>query len=304
MLEIKPSIYHARVREAAPLVHNITNYVTVNDVANILLAAGASPIMADDPIDAEEITAICGGLVLNIGTLNQATIPAMLAAGKRANALGHPIVLDPVGAGASTLRTQTALRLLDELNIAVIRGNVSELKALAHGTGDTHGVDASLADAITEQTLPELASFARDYARATGAVIAITGAIDLVASDTRAYAIRNGHAWMTRITGSGCMLSALVGAFVVANPEFVLEASAAAVANMGVAGQLAWERVAGSGVGAGAGAGVGSGVGIGVGAMAGAGAGVGTASLRNELINIVSLLDGAVLDEHASIEEI
>ena len=109
------------VRQKSPLVHNITNYVTVNDCANMLLACGGSPIMADDPEDAVEITAICGGLNINIGTLNQRTIPAMLAAGKRANELGHPVVLDPVGAGASTLRTDTALRLLNEVKLAVIR---------------------------------------------------------------------------------------------------------------------------------------------------------------------------------------
>ena len=119
------------VRQKSPLVHNITNYVTVNDCANMLLACGGSPIMADDPEDAVEITAICGGLNINIGTLNQRTIPAMLAAGKRANELGHPVVLDPVGAGASTLRTDTALRLLSEVKFAVIRGNISEIKTLA-----------------------------------------------------------------------------------------------------------------------------------------------------------------------------
>ena len=127
------------VRQKSPLVHNITNYVTVNDCANMLLACGGSPIMADDPEDAVEITAICGGLNINIGTLNQRTIPAMLAAGKRANELGHPVVLDPVGAGASTLRTDTALRLLNEVKFAVIRGNISEIKTLALGSGTTKG---------------------------------------------------------------------------------------------------------------------------------------------------------------------
>ncbi len=118
------------VRQKSPLVHCITNYVTVNDCTNMLLACGGSPIMADDPGDAVEITSICGGLTINIGTLNQRTIPAMLAAGKRANELGHPVVLDPVGAGASTLRTDTALRLLKEVKFAVIRGNISEIKTL------------------------------------------------------------------------------------------------------------------------------------------------------------------------------
>ena len=141
-----------RVKASAPLVHNITNYVTVNDCANILLACGGSPIMADDPSDAEEITAICGGLNINIGTLNQRTIPAMLAAGKKANEYGHPVLLDPVGAGASSLRTQTSFQLMEEVRFTAIRGNISEIKTLALGKGTTKGVDADVADAITEDT--------------------------------------------------------------------------------------------------------------------------------------------------------
>ncbi|MEG1849938.1 MAG: hydroxyethylthiazole kinase, partial [Oscillospiraceae bacterium] len=132
------------VRANTPLIHNITNYVTVNDCANILLACGASPIMSDEIAEVEEITSLCGGLNLNIGTLNRRTIESMLCAGKKANALSHPVILDPVGAGASTLRTQTAHRLLDALHFAVIRGNVSEIKALALGSETTKGVDADL----------------------------------------------------------------------------------------------------------------------------------------------------------------
>ena len=123
------------VRACRPLIHSITNYVTVNDCANMLLACGASPIMADDIGEAAEITAVCGGLNINIGTLNERTIPAMFAAGRQANALRHPVVLDPVGAGASGLRTRTALRLTEEVRFAVIRGNISEIKTLAQGRG-------------------------------------------------------------------------------------------------------------------------------------------------------------------------
>ena len=141
--------YLEQVREKGPLVHCITNYVTVNDVANILLACGGSPIMSDEIQDVEDITSLCGGLVINIGTLDQRTIPAMFAAGKRANALGHPVLLDPVGAGASALRTRTALELMEELDLAVIRGNISEIKTLAAGSGTTQGVDADVADAVT-----------------------------------------------------------------------------------------------------------------------------------------------------------
>ena len=142
--------YIENVRNTVPLVHNITNYVTVNDVANIILACGGSPIMSDEPEDVEEITAICGGLNINIGTLNARTVKSMLAAGKRANELGHAVLLDPVGAGASRLRTNTALKLMDELKLDVIRGNISEVKTLARGSGTTKGVDADVADTVTE----------------------------------------------------------------------------------------------------------------------------------------------------------
>ena len=134
------------LRSRSPLIHNITNYVTVNDCANMVLACGASPIMADDAAEVEDITTICGGLNINIGTLNSRTIESMLKAGKKANALGHPVVLDPVGAGASALRTETACRLLDEVRFTVIRGNISEVKTLASGAGTTKGVDADVAD--------------------------------------------------------------------------------------------------------------------------------------------------------------
>lgn len=231
------------VQKATPLIHNITNYVTVNDCANILLACGGSPIMSDDPDEVEEITSICGGLNINIGTLNRNTIPSMLAAGKRANQLGHPVVLDPVGAGASKLRTDTACRLLQEVQFTVIRGNSSELKALALGSGSTRGVDADAADAVTEDTLDRAVAFAKEFSAQTGAVIAITGAIDIVADRSRAFCIRNGHPMMSRITGTGCQLSAMTAAYVTANRETTLEAAAAAVCAMGLCGELAYRRL-------------------------------------------------------------
>lgn len=231
------------VRNNAPLIHNITNYVTVNDCANILLACGASPIMADDIGEAEEITSICGGLTINIGTLNQRTIPAMLAAGKKANELGHPVVLDPVGAGASSLRTNTALKLLEEVTFTVIRGNISEIKTLASGSGNTRGVDADVADSVTEENLEQAVAFAKEFSEKTGAVTAITGAIDIVADSKKAYCIRNGHADMSKITGTGCQLSAMTAAYVTANPDNILEAAAAAVCAMGLCGEKAKLRM-------------------------------------------------------------
>ncbi len=157
--------YLAKVRANSPLIHNITNYVTVEGCANILLACGASPIMADDADEAAEITALCGGLNINIGTLNGRTVGAMLIAGRKANELGHPVVLDPVGAGASKLRTETAKRLLSEVKFAVVRGNMSEIRALAGGTGTTKGVDADAADSVTEERLGAAVSFLKAVAK-------------------------------------------------------------------------------------------------------------------------------------------
>lgn len=231
------------VRRNCPLIHNITNYVTVNDCANVVLACGASPIMADDKEEVAEITTICAALNINIGTLNSRTIESMLIAGKRANELNHPVVLDPVGAGASKLRTQTAIQLLEELRFSVIRGNISEMKTLSSGSGTTKGVDADVTDRITEENLDDVIAFAKNLAEKTGAVIAITGAIDIVADSHRAYCIRNGHPMMSSITGTGCQLSAMTAAFVAANPHNPLEAAAAAVSAMGYAGELAHSRL-------------------------------------------------------------
>ena len=231
------------VRTSTPLVHCITNYVTVNDCANALLACGGSPIMSDEPEDVVDITTICGGLVLNIGTLNTQTIAGMRAAGKRASELGHPIVLDPVGAGASALRTATASEILDTMDVAVVRGNMSEIKAVAGASAATRGVDVNPDDVVTDENLAASAAFAKELAKKTGAIIAITGAIDIVANDERAFAIRNGNAIMGKITGAGCMLSCLVGAYSVANKENMLEGVVAAIAGEGLCGQIAAERM-------------------------------------------------------------
>ena len=263
------------VKKRHPLIHNITNYVTVNDCANILLACGASPIMADDIGEVEEITTLCGGLNINIGTLNTRTIPAMLAAGKKANELGHPVVLDPVGAGASALRTGTALRLLEQVRFAAIRGNISEIKTLALGHGSTQGVDADVGDAVTEDTLEEAVRFTKSFAGQTGAVIAVTGAIDIVADKDRAFCIFNGHPMMSSVTGTGCQLSAMLAAFATANPDRVLEAAAAAVCAMGVCGELAHRRL---------------------------GALHGNASYRNYIIDAAYQLNGSLLDQLANYE--
>ncbi len=231
------------VRAKSPLVHNITNYVTVNDVANVLLAAGGSPIMSDDADDVEDITSICGGLNINIGTLNKNTIPSMFLAGKKANALGHIVLLDPVGAGASRLRTDTANRLMQEVRFDAVRGNISEIKTLCTGSGSTKGVDADAVDAVTEANLDDGVQLVKAFAQKTGCIIAVTGAIDLVSDGERCWCIRNGRAEMSRITGTGCQLSALMTAFLVANPDRKLDAAAAAVCMMGLAGEIGWANM-------------------------------------------------------------
>ena len=231
------------VKKNVPLVHNITNYVTVNDVANVILACGGSPIMSDDEGDVADITSICGGLNINIGTLNKNTIPSMYLAGKRANELGHVVLLDPVGAGASKLRTDTAVGLMNEVKFDVIRGNISEIKTLAYGSGSTKGVDADVADAVTEDTLDNAVSFVKKLSAETKTIIAVTGAIDLVSDSEKCYVIRNGRPEMGKITGTGCQLSGMMTAYVTANPDNKLEAAAAAVMVMGLAGEIGYSHL-------------------------------------------------------------
>ena len=263
------------VRKNVPLVHNITNYVTVNDVANVILACGGSPIMSDEPRDVEDITSICGGLNINIGTLNTRSIEAMYTAGRRAGELGHVLLLDPVGAGASALRTETALGLMKDLKFTVVRGNISEIKTLVLGSGTTHGVDADAVDAVTEEGLDGAVKFVKDFARESGSIIAVTGAIDLVADGERCFVIRNGRAEMGKITGTGCQLSGMMTAFVAANPQNRLEAAAAAVCTMGLAGEIAYSRMQ---------------------------SGDGNSTYRNRIIDAIYNMDGETLDRGAKYE--
>ena len=263
------------MRKVSPLIHNITNYVTVNDVANALLACGGSPIMADEPDDAEEITALCSGLNINIGTLNSRTIGAMFRAGRKAQDLGHTLLLDPVGAGASTLRTRTAISLMKALKFDVIRGNASEIKTLVLGSGTTHGVDADKADSVNGSNLAFMVKFVKDFSRSSGAVIALTGAIDLVADSERCYVIRNGRAEMGRITGTGCQLSGLMTAFVAANPDNKLEAAAASVCAMGLAGEVGYSHLQPH---------------------------EGNSTYRNRIIDAICNMTGEILDEGAKYE--
>lgn len=228
------------VRDTAPLVQCITNFVTVNDCANIILAAGGSPTMAHDIREVEEAVAGVNALVCNLGAIGD--VEAMLLAGKKANELGIPVVLDPVAAGVTTLRREASARLLSDLRFAVIRGNASEIKALASGGNGGSGVDVSAADAVTEENLSRTVELARGLARRTGAVAAVSGAVDIVTDGEETILLRGGCPTMARITGSGCMLTALTGAFCAASPGRPLAAAAAAMAAMGVAGEAAEAR--------------------------------------------------------------
>ena len=227
------------VREKAPLVQCITNMVTVNDCANVLLAAGASATMAHHPLEVAEAVAGVQALVLNLGAVGDRE--AMRIAGREANRLGVPVVFDPVAAGFTGLRRETARKLLEEIRFAVIRGNASEILALAEDREGGSGVDVAAADTVTESGLPRAAELAQTLFRRTGAVVVLSGAVDVVADGRQALFLRNGSPTMARITGSGCMLSALTGAFCGACPDKPFEAAAAAAASIALAGERAEE---------------------------------------------------------------
>ncbi|MEG0771026.1 MAG: hydroxyethylthiazole kinase [Clostridia bacterium] len=233
----------SNTRNQTPLVHCITNYVTVNDCANIILASGGSPIMSEDINEVEEITSICNTLVINMGKLNKDNFLSMKKAGIMANKLSHPVILDPVAAGASKWRDVCTKELLETVKFSVIRGNISEIKAVYNGTGNTKGVDAASDDVITYENLDENIAFAKKLSKKTGAVIAISGALDIVCDENIAYVITNGHINMTKITGSGCMLTTVIGAFCGANKENILDATVVAVSAMGLCGEMANDKM-------------------------------------------------------------
>lgn len=257
------------VREKCPLIHNITNYVTVNDVANVELAMGASPIMADDLEEAAEISAFADALVINIGTLNSRTIKSMIAAGKAASVKGVPVVLDPVGAGASRLRNETAEAILREIPLTVIRGNLSEMSFLAGISADTKGVDVSESDKQRDKLY-----IAKRVCEKYGCAAAITGEVDVVANGSRVCEIRNGVSELSRVTGTGCMTTGLLGGFAAVCEPFT--AAVCAVASMGIAGELSLEKYGN----------------------------LGTGSFHIGIIDEISRMNGAIFTERARINEL
>ncbi len=227
------------LRTVSPLVHNITNYVVMNNTANALLAVGASPVMAHAIEEVEEITTISSALVINIGTLSEKWIDSMIIATKKAKDLGKPIVLDPVGAGASKLRTETCKRIIKEACPDIIRGNASEIMALMDSNIQTKGVDSS-------HETNEALDIAKAMSKELGNTIAITGKTDYVVSNGQVVEIENGSVLMGQVTGMGCTATAIIGAFAgVAENSF--EAAVSALAIMGIAGELTEEVAAGPG---------------------------------------------------------
>ncbi|MDO5708096.1 MAG: hydroxyethylthiazole kinase [Andreesenia angusta] len=269
--------YLDNLRKRGALIHNITNYVTVNDIANALLAINASPIMADSEKEVEDIVSISDGLTINIGTLNDRTVNAMIKAGKKASDLGKIIVLDPVGAGASKFRTETAEKLIEEIDFDIIRGNISEIKTLYKGEGKTKGVDADISEKITEENLEDIVSFAKELSKKLKTIIVITGKIDIIADDKYAYLVRNGNPNMSSITGTGCILSSIINAFVSANTEEKdrLKVVTAAVVAMGIAGEIGYKNLLEN---------------------------EGNSTYRNRLIDALYNMNGSVLDEYANYE--
>ena len=231
-----------RVREKRPLVHHVTNYVTATDCANIALAAGASPVMAGDMAEAEEMASIASALVINIGTLTVQSVEAMIAAGKRAVELGIPVVFDPVGAGATRLRTRAAERIIREVRPSVIRGNMSEIKILAGLDVNIRGVDSAADES-------DSAAVARDLAQKLDCVIAITGKRDIVAQGNDICRIDNGHVLLSAVTGTGCMSTTLAGCCCGALKDSFV-GTVAGIAFMGIAGEIAQQSLkAGEGIG-------------------------------------------------------
>jgi hydroxyethylthiazole kinase len=230
----------AAIRERKPLVHQITNYVVMNETANATLSLGALPVMAHAVEEVEEMASVAGALVLNIGTLSEHWIDAMLLAAEAANGARVPVVLDPVGAGATRLRTETAKRILDEAEIAVVRGNQAEVATLAGRDAEIRGVESIGAS----DSVAELAAVA---AAALGCVAAVTGPVDHVSDGERTIAVANGDALLGTVSGTGCMSTAITGCFLAVARDRPLEAAAEALVAFGVAGEDAAKGAKGPG---------------------------------------------------------
>jgi hydroxyethylthiazole kinase len=237
---VSPGATLRALRDRKPLIHQITNYVVMNETANATLSLGALPVMAHAREEVEEMTRLAGALVINIGTLSPHWVEAMLIAGKTANAADIPVVLDPVGAGATTYRTETARRILDEVDVAVLRGNAGEVATLV-------GVEAEVRGVESMATGGAPADLARAAAENLGLVAAVTGPVDHVSDGERVLAVANGHELLGAVSGTGCMSSAITGCFLAAKKDDPLAAAAEALAAFGAAGEDAARDAKGPG---------------------------------------------------------
>ncbi len=234
--------YLTKVREQNPLIHNITNIVVTNFTANGLLALGASPFMADAHEEVADVAKMSAAVVLNIGTLNEHVIQSMILAGKSANAHGVPVVLDPVGAGATAYRTEITHKLISEMQITALRGNVAEVAHVAGEQWSIKGVDAGAGEG-------DVVALAQKAARKLGCIVIITGKDDIISDGEVTFIASNGHPILTKVTGTGCLLSSVVGAFLAVAGQSTLEAAAEAISFYGVAAEIAAEATAGQGPG-------------------------------------------------------
>jgi hydroxyethylthiazole kinase len=239
-MSVSPGATLQVMRERKPLVHQITNYVVMNETANATLAVGALPVMAHAREEVEEMVRLASALVLNIGTLSERWVEAMLVAGRAATARGIPVVLDPVGAGATAYRTDTARQILELVGVTVLRGNAGEVATLVGAEAEVRGVE-SIATSV------EPAELAREAARRLGVVASVTGAVDHVSDGDRVLAVANGHPLLATVSGTGCMSSAMTGCFLAAKPSDPLAAAAEALAAFGVAAEDAAAGAAGPG---------------------------------------------------------
>jgi hydroxyethylthiazole kinase len=239
-MSVSPGTTLAALRERKPLVHQITNYVVMNETANATLALGALPVMAHAVEEVEEMVGFASALVLNIGTLSPRWVDAMLLAGRAATTRGIPVVLDPVGAGATTYRTETARRVLDEVDVTVLRGNAGEVATLVGVEAEVRGVESIGAG-------DEPAELARVAGRRLGVIASVTGPVDHVSDGSSVLSVANGHALLGTVSGTGCMSTAITGCFLAAKPDAPLEAAAEALAAFGVAGEDAADGAGGPG---------------------------------------------------------
>lgn len=263
------------IKKNKPLIHSITNYVTANDVANVILALGGSPIMADDLLEVEEIQKQSSGLNLNLGTPNDNKTKAMMLAGKVANKLHHPMVLDLVGIGASKYRQEIVSKILKEIKITVIKGNISEIKTLVLAKKSSFGIDALAIDQLTIKDLDTIIPVFQHFAKNMQTILMVTGEIDLVLDANRCYVIKNGNPKMASFTGSGCQLAGVLCTLLASNPQDFFQASALASMLYGIAGEIATQSLK---------------------------AGEGNVTYKNKIIDVISLLDYQMIEKRMKYE--